>query len=164
MSSFMKMGLLAGALALSGCASIVSDSQYAVHVTSNPSQAEFTIKNEMGHVIHSGRTPMTVTLKSGDGYFSGANYQIAFSKSGYGNQVVSLNSQLDGWYWGNLLLGGLLGMLVVDPISGAMYKLPEYVDGYMNETSSATEGNKSLQVVSLSDIPVEDRAKLIRVN
>jgi len=32
---------------------------------------------------------------------------------------------MSGWYWGNILIGGLIGMLVVDPLTGAMYKLPD---------------------------------------
>jgi hypothetical protein len=30
---------------------------------------------------------------------------------------------VDGWYFGNLLFGGLIGLLIVDPATGAMYKL-----------------------------------------
>lgn len=34
---------------------------------------------------------------------------------------------MDGWYIGNLLFGGLIGMLIVDPATGAMYKLDDSV-------------------------------------
>lgn len=30
---------------------------------------------------------------------------------------------MDGWYFGNILFGGLIGFLIVDPATGAMYTL-----------------------------------------
>ena len=49
---------------------------------------------------------------------------MTFSKEGYEEQSQTLQSSMDGWYWGNFLFGGLIGMLAVDPATGAMYKLP----------------------------------------
>ena len=37
--------------------------------------------------------------------------------------MQQVSSSLNGWYWGNILVGGLIGMLIVDPISGAMYEI-----------------------------------------
>lgn len=115
---------ISASLFVSGCASIVSDSQYPVTVHSNPPGAEYQIRNRSGNVIHQGTTPSTVTLKSGDGYFKGARYNLQFTKEGYEQQSQTLDSSMDGWYWGNLLLGGGIGMLLVDPLTGAMYKMP----------------------------------------
>ena len=36
---------------------------------------------------------------------------------------------MDGWYIGNIVFGGLIGWLVVDPASGAMWKLQDSVHG-----------------------------------
>src|SRR3990167_3236900 len=121
-----RLALIPAALAiLSGCASIVSDSQYPVSISSTPAGANFEVRNRAGQVIHSGITPGSVTLKSGAGYFKGETYTIAFRKEGFADQQTTLNSSLDGWYWGNIIFGGLIGMLAVDPATGAMYKLPE---------------------------------------
>ena len=38
-----------------------------------------------------------------------------------------LVGQLDEMYWGNCLIGGLIGMLLIDPATGAMYKLQENI-------------------------------------
>tara|TARA_Y100000766_G_scaffold219565_1_gene191491 strand:+ start:122 stop:613 length:492 start_codon:yes stop_codon:yes gene_type:complete len=116
---------LVAALTLSGCASIVSDSQYPVSIQSSPQGADFKVTNSHGVVIHQGTTPATVTLESGDGYFKKARYNLEFSKEGYQEQRQSMQSELDGWYWGNILFGGLIGWFFVDPVTGAMYKLPE---------------------------------------
>lgn len=112
------------ALSLGGCASIVSDSKYPVSITSSPSGAAYQINNEKGVFVHSGVTPDQVILPAGAGYFDGERYQITFKKDGYNGSTSIVNSGLNGWYWGNILFGGIIGMLIVDPATGAMYKLP----------------------------------------
>lgn len=110
--------------ALTGCASIFTDPIYPVQVTSEPSRAKFEIKNEDGDVVYRGTTPDTVKLKSSAGYFDGELYTITFSADGYKDSVYTLNSGVEGWYWGNLLIGGALGMLIIDPATGSMFDLP----------------------------------------
>lgn len=117
--------LVATLLGLGGCASIVSDSTYPVAITSSPSGASYQITNENGAVVRSGVTPDHVILKAGAGYFDGETYKVTYQKDGYAGNSAALNSGIDGWYWGNILFGGLIGLLVVDPITGAMYTLPE---------------------------------------
>lgn len=165
----MKKLVLASAILsstlITGCASIVSESTYPVAINTNPSEATFVVTNEHGVDVHSGRTPTTITLKSGDGYFSSANYTITFKKDGYADKVYVIESSLDGWYWGNILFGGLIGMLIVDPATGAMWKLPESQHITLDESpSTASSSNKSLNIMSINDIPEEDRSKLVRIN
>lgn len=149
---------------LSGCASIVSDSAYPVSVSSTPVGANFEIKDSTGTIIHSGTTPGTVTLKSGRGYFKKANYTIAFKKEGFADQEIKLNSSLNGWYWGNLLFGGLIGMLIVDPLTGAMYKLPENTAADLGNQLVGQAGGKDLTLLTIDQIPEDRRAELIKVN
>ena len=125
------LATLAGSLVLGGCASIVSDSNYAVAVTSSPTGADFTVKNSSGIPIHSGTTPMTVTLKASDGFFDGAEYMVLAEKEGYTPTNYEINSGFDGWYVGNIIFGGLLGMLIVDPATGALFTLPDNANIYL---------------------------------
>lgn len=129
---------ISSAVLLSGCASIVSDSQYPVAVSSTPDHAEFTIRNEDGITVAGGMTPSTVMLKSGAGFFNSETYVIQFQKDGYSSRVVTLDSSVDGWYFGNLLFGGLVGLFIVDPMTGAMWKLPTtaYADLVPNTTAA----------------------------
>ncbi|MEK6789624.1 MAG: hypothetical protein AABY68_11805 [Pseudomonadota bacterium] len=113
--------------ALSGCASIVSKSQYNVAVNSVPEGADFLIKDKGGRKVHSGRTPQTVSLSSDAGFFQGQTYQIDLSKEGHTSTTTMLDSSINGWYWGNIIFGGLVGMLIVDPATGAMWKLDDHV-------------------------------------
>ncbi|KJV06452.1 hypothetical protein [Methylocucumis oryzae] len=110
---------------LSGCASIVSESRQPVSISSIPDRSDFVIVNRAGTPIHNGTTPATVTLKTDAGYFKGEKYSIKFMKDNYSTQTAPLNAELNGWYWGNLVSGGFLGMFVVDPLTGAMWSLPQ---------------------------------------
>jgi hypothetical protein len=112
---------------LSGCATIAGHTTYPVTISSSPNEAKFIVTNKAGHEVQSGITPSTVTLNSGAGYFSGEKYSVAYSKNGFNDAKAEIDSSVSGWYAGNLLIGGLIGLLIVDPLSGAMYKLPENV-------------------------------------
>lgn len=154
---------LVASLGLSGCASILGESKYPVTVTSAPAGASFEITDKSGQVIHSGNTPSTVTLKSGKGYFSGQTYTLRFKKPGYGDRIVTVDSSLSGWYWGNILFGGLIGMLIVDPATGAMFKLPEQASADMG-TPLASADRADLTIATVDSLTDAQRTQLIPVN
>ena len=114
-------------IVLTGCASMYNGATNVVTVYSPPEKASFIIKNEAGMQIHNGLTPASVTLKNGAGYFNGENYSVQYSKEGYVDAETLLDSSVSGWYWGNLFCGGLIGFLIIDPLTGGMYELPHAV-------------------------------------
>ena len=157
----IALASVVSSMLLSGCASIVSDSSYPVSLQSTPDSASFTVANTDGVVVHSGTTPATVTLKSGAGFFSGATYKITLQKAGHEPTVITVDSTLDGWYFGNILLGGLIGMLIVDPATGAMWKLPEAASAQLSQKiSSKVLEPGQLQVVSIDQVPPQMQASL----
>lgn len=121
---------------LMGCATIVSDSAYRTTINSSPEGATATIKDERGLSIHRAQTPFTTTLDAGDGYFSKSRYIVEFEKECYETTQVPVRTSLDGWYWGNILFGGLIGMLIVDPATGSMWKMDESVRIALNEANT----------------------------
>ena len=128
------MGKACGILLLlsflySGCATIVSDSIYPVNISSSPSDAFVTIKDRSGVTINKVRTPTTVFLDADGGYFKKARYMLNFEKEGYLESSQSISAKFDGWYIGNILFGGLIGFLLVDPLTGSMWKFDNYVSG-----------------------------------
>ncbi len=149
---------------LSACASIVSKTEYPVTITSNPEQAKITIYNEDGLKMYTGRTPTTISLKAGKSYFDGLDYTVNFQKEGYESQTIVISSKLDGWYIGNILFGGLIGLLIVDPLTGAMWKLDSiYIANLSEKTSSLKQGEKSIQFVLIDDVPKNLRSKMVRI-
>jgi len=83
------------------------------------------------------KAPTTLMLKSGNGYFCSAKYMLEFKKEGYEPQTVMLVANMNGWYMGNMLFGGLIGFFIVDPLTGAMYELPPSVFASLPEKPAA---------------------------
>src|SRR3569833_2714790 len=93
-----------------------------LNLSSSPERADVTIVDEAVQVVYRGSTPTVVNLEKKRGYFSGKDYIITIAKSGYWNQTILVKTRPNGWYLaGNLLFGGLIGYLIVDPLTGAMW-------------------------------------------
>ena len=155
--------IVAIVLGLSGCSSIISKSEYSVAINSQPQKATFTIENKAGQKVHSGVTPASVTLKSSSGYFSGETYTITFQKKGYSDKTFTMTSTLDGWYIGNIVFGGLIGWLVIDPATGAMYNLPKRVDVSLDQAVTGTS-NDQITIASIDNLSAADRERLVLIN
>ena len=130
---FIKVIPLILLIFMSSCASIVSDSDYIVNIRSEPQGANFIIKDRNNIEVERGKTPANIILESGDGYFKKSKYNIKYSKTGYSDQHKQLNAKLDPWYYGNIVIGGLIGFLIIDPVTGSMFKLPKSIDANLSE-------------------------------
>ena len=155
--------VLAGSLG--ACATIVAKSSQTITVGSVPEGAAVSIANASGAAVHSGNTPMTVTLKKGRGYFKPEHYTVHISKVGYQPQQLKIDGAINGWYFGNIIFGGLIGMLAVDPSTGAMYTLkPDAVQAALASLKvSQNLGEQSLTVMLVEDLPAEIRDQLIPI-
>ncbi|WP_237068071.1 hypothetical protein [Microbulbifer guangxiensis] len=146
----------------SGCASIISDSKYPVTIASTPSGANFSVTNEAGLDVHNGVTPDTITLDASDGFFSSASYTVKYQMAGYNEQSFELKAGVDGWYWGNILFGGIAGILIVDPATGAMWKLPETAHVKMHPLT-ANNSVDGLTIATIDQVPEALKSSLIPV-
>jgi hypothetical protein len=159
--------IIAGSF-LGGCATIVGDRSQLIPISSSPSDASVLITDEKGVEIFKGKTPTTVTLQKSDGgYWGGKNFVVKITKDGYEEQSIPITSSPNGWYLGgNLILGGVIGWFIVDPLNGAMYTLsPEQVSATMAEktrhNNHARDG--SISIVLLEDVPSSLRSKMARL-
>lgn len=105
---------------------------------------------------------MIVKLKSAAGFFSKQSYTIKLSLEGYNEKIIPVQCDLNGWYFGNIIFGGFIGLLIVDPATGAMYRLDRE---YINETltKSTTNNQVTLEIKNINDISKEDKAHLIAI-
>ena len=150
-------------LLFSGCATIFGKSAYPVSIRTTPAGATVSITDKKSKEVYKGTSPATVTLKSGAGYFSKAEYKVKITAPGFGQQIIPVNYKLNGWYFGNLLFGGLIGMLNVDPATGAMWKLqtpPIYVT-LDKLTETVTE--PTLKIIDIKDVSESMKSNMIRL-
>jgi len=103
--------LLAVTVILStGCASVVSGTDQKLTFNSEPEEATVTVS---GRVL--GKTPLTVPVDRG------SNQSITFEKEGYKTYTAQLSTTTNPWFFGNIVLGGLVGS-TTDGVSGAIHE------------------------------------------
>ena len=148
---------------LQGCASIVSQSSYPLTVTTVPAGAEVIISDAHGVEIFKAQSPATVKLEAGDGFFKRAKYQVLVRQLGYQDKIIPVQFKMDGWYWGNILFGGFIGMLIIDPATGAMFKIDsEYL--LVTLSASNAQASPQLQIYDLEHVPKHLKSRLIKIN
>jgi hypothetical protein len=164
MSSFSKILVASAAAAsilLSSCASIVSRPSRDVSIQSTPPGLSFAVINKHGETIHTGSTPQIVNLSARGGYFVPAKYTVQVSRAGKVVGTQQVTAGMNGWYAGNIILGGLVGLLIVDPLTGAMYRMPATV--HVNAGAVAASAPRSLQVATIDSLTPDERASLVRL-
>ena len=103
-------------------------------------------------------------MAAGESYFHAKTYYVTFSKTGYAEQQAVIKSSISGWYFGNILFGGLIGMLIVDPITGKMWKLPTEVSANLSQKVSLNGSQPTLKIITLDQVPKNMRKYLVRIN
>jgi len=160
-----KVMIFALALSLAACATIMGDKTQLINLNSEPSEAHVTITDETGVKVFAGATPTSVTLAKSDGsYFGGKAYNVIISKSGYKPITVLLSTHANGWYiGGNIIFGGLIGWLIVDPLTGAMYTIkPDAVNAQLKaEGVSGSYTKGTLHVALIEDVPESMHSMLV---
>ncbi|MCC8018833.1 MAG: hypothetical protein LIO85_03555 [Rikenellaceae bacterium] len=155
--------LLVAVFFMQGCASIFTKNSYPVTISSTPAGAEVEIYNKENRLIFTGQTPANTVLNASNGYMSKEIYILKFRKPGYKDYEYVLESKLEGWFFGNLVLGGIIGMLIVDPLTGSMYKVPEtsIIAPLVEDGRSAENG---IRIMELDQVPEHLRADLILIS
>ncbi|MBI4396438.1 MAG: hypothetical protein HY548_05040 [Elusimicrobia bacterium] len=153
----------AAAAVLSGCATIIGKGgPQMVVLSSDPDRAQVTVQDAAtGFVVYRGATPTQVYLLKRAGFFRGKSYVVTFQKPGYQSLQVPIHCRTNGWYvTGNLFFGGLIGWLIIDPASGAMWALsPEQVEGRL-EPKRAKGAPAEIRVSLLEEVPAALRSQM----
>ncbi|VGQ13060.1 hypothetical protein SB5439_05135 [Klebsiella variicola] len=117
MKTLFKTVIAAAVISMTGCASVVNSTSQSLTVDSNPQGLPFVISDSKGIAVTSGVTPTSVTLPRG----KGALHVEVKDKKGNVAGRGDFKESVSGWYFGNILLGGIVG-LVVDAADDAMWK------------------------------------------
>ena len=102
--------ILLVALAVPGCASIVTGTKQTVDFQTHPPGARATVNGQQF------TTPGSLTLKRKK------TYDVVFEKPGYVTTSRHIGHHTNGWFWGNIIIGGMIGVCI-DAGTGAMYSL-----------------------------------------
>lgn len=111
-------------LSFNSCATIASDWNSALRVDSNVEGAKVEVFDHGGASIYEGVTPCSLLVDHGRAFFLPAEYRVVVSCAGAEPQETTVTTSIDEWYLANALVpGGIVGSLLVDPWTGAMYEL-----------------------------------------
>jgi len=105
--------LIAASLALitaSGCSTIVNGKKQVVSINSNVTDADITVNG-----LPVGKTPYTGPIERSNKTI------LNVSKEGYISKTITLDTKFEPIFWGNIIIGGVLGS-TTDASTGAMYK------------------------------------------
>ncbi|OYP37900.1 hypothetical protein [Rhodopirellula sp. MGV] len=131
----------------SGCATLLSERRYPVTIDNPPGPTYFSVVDHKQNVIHQGVTPQQVTLDAKRFPFIPAKYGVVFAGAGNTSQTREIKAKPDPWIVGNLLVGGVPGV-IVDGASGAMYKLPKKVEGFVPTTATVTDASQGAVIAN----------------
>ena len=134
----LKLGIVLLTLLMTNCAAIVHGNKQVVDFSSQPTGAKVSIDGK-----EYGTTPTSVELKR-MGHFKGepsgkTEYQVKIDLEGYYPYEIKVKRTVDGWFFGNLIIGGLVG-IIIDAASGSMYKLtPDQIVATMSRESATIQ-------------------------
>ncbi|NIA21416.1 MAG: PEGA domain-containing protein [Anaerolineaceae bacterium] len=108
-----------------GCATIMHGRTQTISITSDPPGA--TARVGPSTIV----TPGQVTLDTNK------SYTVTFEMPGYAMSSAVISKKASGWLWGNILIGGIPG-LIIDLASGSANRLrPEVVHARLQPLSSS---------------------------
>ncbi|MDP2906008.1 MAG: TonB family protein [Candidatus Omnitrophota bacterium] len=144
-SKFIFLSILI--MTLVGCATIIHGGRQKIPVKSYPSGATVSvnmIKVETPGVINLSRSEPMVILR--------------FEKDGYEPVEVTLIRTTDGWIWGNLFIGGLIG-IAIDYSTGAAYQLsPNAVNVTLKSLGYGEKKESQPAKEQVEEVKKEERA------
>jgi hypothetical protein len=113
----------------------VTGSSTDISLQSDPSEAQIEINGQ-----DRGETPTTLSLDSD------RSYTVELSLEGYEDESIQLRKSTSGWVAGNLLFGGIPG-LVIDAATGGLYVLsPKNVSADLDEETADASDELTIRV------------------
>ena len=152
--------------AVSGCATIGHNGPRSIPIASSPPGAKVSIYDRSNKLVMTNTTPFVAQLPVKFGYFKSPTYRLDFELHGYAPVSTNIESSVSGWYFGNLAFGGIIGMLIVDPLTGAMYNLkPEKIQQPLTPAQADTvRSGNGILVVLASQVTEGELSQMVPVN
>lgn len=110
MKKFVIAAVVGVSILASGCATVVTGDTQVVTINSNAPEAEVLVNG-----ILVGKTPFNGPIKKGQ------STSVTVRKAGFQERTVQLATDVEAAFFGNIIIGGLLGS-TTDYGSGSMYK------------------------------------------
>ena len=97
-------------VSLVGCSTVMNGTSQMVSINADVSEADVMVNG-----VSVGKTPFSGKIKRSN------KTEIKVSKTGYETVVITPETKLPVAFWGNIIIGGVLGS-TTDGVSGAVYE------------------------------------------
>jgi hypothetical protein len=147
----MKKNIAKGLLLLMVCTTLVSCGTIVsgpswLSVETSPSNVKIRIEGLQNGEKFTKITPLRVQLNKN------SDYKLVVETPNYKSEEVIIRRSIDGWFWGNILIGGILGM-GIDYLSGNMWNHNKHLVNINLETLSSAPDSIKLNVPVLVSYP-----------
>ena len=149
-----QFALCLSLLLLSGCATVIGGTSQVVSISTAPEGAACKVERSGSLIGTVPSTPGLVQLSKGV-----RDLTVTCTKPGYDTATASAGSSFNGYTFGNLIVGGAIG-IVVDVATGANFDYPPMVDVAMNPAAGSLPPTAALTYPSgarLRRVSAEDR-------
>jgi hypothetical protein len=143
-SRLLRCAMILGLSLMSACASIVSGTDSTTYIETKPVDARCRLHGQ--DFTREVNTPTSVPLPA-----KASPITVECSAEGYQRSMQQLESSMDGWVFGNIIFGGIIGG-VIDVARGAGKKYPPQFQVMLDPASFKSEQER--------DKYYEDRLKL----
>jgi hypothetical protein len=116
-----------------GCASIFNGNASMLNIMTNPENATVTIKGSQSGEKIVQHTPCNITLNKG------SDYMVKIEFAGYQSENIIIRREIAGWFWGNILLGGVIGMVIDYSTNNMWTHSPTNINIDLSKLSSLPE-------------------------
>jgi len=133
-NSLTRAMVCSAALLVSACASVVSDNDSTTFIQTDPDKAKCELH---GHNYRQTlETPNSILLPA-----NAAPITVACTADGYKTATKKLDTKIDGWIFGNIILGGVVGA-AIDLARGAGFKYPPQFFVYLQPEKFKTSADR----------------------
>lgn len=122
-----------GSALLGSCATIASKPSY-LEMKTTPNNVDVTLQGVQERQIERDLvTPFKVELDKG------TDYRVIVETENYRSEEITIDRKITGWFWGNIILGGPIGMLVDYSTDEMWTHNPDLINLDLTEARSAPD-------------------------
>lgn len=122
-------------LLIQGCSSVINGTTQKITITSNVQGAEVMLNG-----VNLGRTPVTTRVKREK------TSHLLVRKDGYKDYSLQVQTKLDPWFWGNIVIGGLVGS-TTDSVTGSTHLIdPDTIFVQMEPISTVVTNAADVEI------------------